>query len=223
MRAIIAAALFLSICAAAGTVKKPAMKLGIKTPGVQIPFESLKALAEIPVAGTPGEILVTDAVWVMNSGKDSVEKIDGKTNKPGEALTKLHKPCSGLATGFGSLLIPNCGDQSLVRADAKTGKVSATLSFGAANVNSAVAVNADSIWMLTDRKAATACALAKRPFGSHVQVRIKCSASIPRPTSSSTELRCPASRTRSLLEKTRSGCFVSRMGRSNGSIRRQTR
>jgi DNA-binding beta-propeller fold protein YncE len=152
MRAIIAAAVFVTICAGAGTVKKPGPKLGVKTPGVQVPFESLKALAEIPIAGTPGDILITDSVWVMNAGKDSIEKIDGKSNKPGEALTGLHKPCSGLATGFGSLLIPTCGDQSLVRVDAKTGKVSATLPFGAANVNSAVAVNADSIWMLTDGK-----------------------------------------------------------------------
>jgi virginiamycin B lyase len=152
MRGAIAAGLVISVCAGAASLKKPAPKLGIKTPGVQIPFESLKPLAEIPVDGTPGESLIGEAVWVVNAGKDSVAKIDGKTNKSGEALTGLHKPCSGLATGFGSLLIPNCGDQSLVRVDPKTGKVSGTLTVGAVNINSAVAVNADSIWMLTDGK-----------------------------------------------------------------------
>ncbi len=152
MRGLIAAGVFLSICAVAATVKKPAPKAGIKTPGVQIPFESLKALAEIPLEGTPGEILIGDAVWVENAAKDSVAKIDGKSNKPGDAIAGLHKPCSGLATGFGSLLIPNCGDQSLARVDLKTGKVSATLPVGAANVTSGVAANADSIWFLSDNK-----------------------------------------------------------------------
>src|SRR6516225_1786790 len=92
--------------------KKPAPKPGIKTPGVQIPFQSLKPLAEITIEGAPGDILVNDSVWVLNSGKDSVVKIDGKTNKPADPVKDLHKPCSGLASGFGSLLIPNCGDQT---------------------------------------------------------------------------------------------------------------
>jgi DNA-binding beta-propeller fold protein YncE len=149
----VVAGLFIVIsCVGAATVKKPAPKLGVKTPGVQIPFESLKALAEVPVPGTPREILVGDAVWVANSGKDAVARIDGKSNKPGDALTGLHKPCSGLASGFGSLLIPNCGDKSLVRVDLKTGKTSATLPVGAAGVNVGIAASADSIWLLTDGK-----------------------------------------------------------------------
>jgi DNA-binding beta-propeller fold protein YncE len=167
MRTMIAAGLFVLACAgqflaSSDPNEKPAKnqkqgkhagpKLGIKTPGVQIPFENLKPLAEIAVAGTPGEITIGEAVWVTNAVRNEVAKIDGKTNKAGDALTGLHKPCSGLTIGFGSLLIPNCGDQSLTRVDLKTGKVSATLPVGTANVHSAVAVNADSIWMLTDEK-----------------------------------------------------------------------
>jgi streptogramin lyase len=158
MRAFIAALFVIGISAFGAAsdpqkqAKKPALKPGVKTPGVQIPFQSLKALAEIPIEGTPGEILVADSVWIVNSSKDSVAKIDGKTNKPADPLKDLHKPCSGMANSFGSLLIPNCGDQTLVRVDPKTGKSTATLNIGAANVNSGIAVNADSIWMLTDGK-----------------------------------------------------------------------
>lgn len=160
MRAIVAAvSLFcLALSGAASDPQKAAKKPvagpkpGVKTPGVQIPFQSLKPLAEIPVEGTPGDVLVTDSVWVINSSKNSVARINGKTNKPAEAINDLHKPCSGLANGFGSLLIPNCGDQSLVRVDPKTGKTTATLNIGAATANSAIAVNADSIWLLTDNK-----------------------------------------------------------------------
>jgi virginiamycin B lyase len=160
MRAFIAAIFVIGATAfgAASNPQKPVKKAvagpkpGVKTPGVQIPIQSLKALAEIPVEGTPGDILITDSAWVMNPSKDSIAKIDGKSNKPGDSLKDLHKPCSGLATGFGSLLVPNCGDQTLVRIDPKTGKSTATLKIGTASVNSGVAVTADSIWLLTDGK-----------------------------------------------------------------------
>ncbi len=108
MRAFIAAlfVIGISVFGAASDPQKQAKKLapkpGVKTPGVQIPFQSLKALAEIPIEGTPSEVLVTDSVWVVNSGKDSIAKIDGKTNKLADPLNDLHKPCSGLCNRLGS-------------------------------------------------------------------------------------------------------------------------
>ncbi len=136
----------------AASVKKVAPKLGIKTPGVQIPFESLKSLAEIPLSDKPGAIFINDALWIVEPGKDSLVKIDAKTNKPGDPLVGFHKPCSGVANGFSSLLIPNCGDGSLVRYDLKSKKISATLPVGVASVRTGVTASADSIWLITDEK-----------------------------------------------------------------------
>jgi virginiamycin B lyase len=132
--------------------KKSPPKAGIKTPGVQIPMENLKALAEIAVAGAPGALAIGDAVWVMNPPKDSLVQIDGKTNKAAEPISGFHKPCSGLAIGFGSVWVPNCGDQTISRVDLKTAKVTATLPIGAADVRNGIAISPDSAWILTDNK-----------------------------------------------------------------------
>jgi virginiamycin B lyase len=133
-------------------VKKAPVKAGIKTPGVQVPFENLKALAEVPVAGNPGTIVVGEKVWVVDQPKDSLLPIDGKTNKANEPIAGFHKPCSGAAIGFGSLWVPNCGDQTIARVDLKTSKITATLPIGAADVRNGIAISADSAWILTDNK-----------------------------------------------------------------------
>jgi virginiamycin B lyase len=126
-----------------------APKAGVKTPGVQIPAASLKSEAEVPVEG-PGWIGITDAVVVESKAKDSLIRIDSKTNKPLDPVAGLKKPCSGAITAFGSLWIPNCETRTVTRMEPKTFKVSATLSIGAADVTMGLAATADSVWMLTD-------------------------------------------------------------------------
>jgi virginiamycin B lyase len=133
--------------------KRPAgALLGIKTPGVQIPMAGLKSEAELPVPSKPDWIFFSESIYIPNKGKSAIEKIDPKTNKPGEPITGLSNPCSGMAAGFGSLWVPVCGDGSLVRLDSKTLKVVATLATGTAAVPDGIAVNADSVWLLTDTK-----------------------------------------------------------------------
>src|SRR5437016_6309107 len=101
-------------------------KPGVKTPGVQIPMTLLKPEAVFDVPGSPDWITVDESVWISNLPKDSVTRIDPKTNKVIESVATGKKPCSGLAAGFGSLWVPNCGDQSMSRIDLKIGKVTAT-------------------------------------------------------------------------------------------------
>ena len=127
---------------------KPAM--GVKTPGVQIPFASLKPEAEFPAPAKPDWLFFSVSAFAR--GKDSVERIDPKTNKPGEPIGGLSKPCGGMAAAFDSLWVPVCGTSSLARIDAKTFKVSATIATGVANVENVIAATADSIWLLTDDK-----------------------------------------------------------------------
>lgn len=160
MRVLIAAGLYL-LCAAvlpaatagdktsANNTKAP--KSGIKTPGIQIPFGTVKAEAEIAVE-TPGWITVGDAVFVPNKSKDVVIRIDAKTNKLLEPISDLKKPCSGTVAAFGTLWIPSCETQTLTRFETKGNKVTATLTSGASDVTVGLTATPDSVWLITDSK-----------------------------------------------------------------------
>ena len=55
-------------------------KPGVKTPGVKIPIERLKPDAVFPGAGNARLAGDRRAVWVSNKPKDSVSRLDPKTN-----------------------------------------------------------------------------------------------------------------------------------------------
>ncbi len=64
-----------------------APKVGVKTPGVQIPFASLKAEAEFEAPAKPDWVFFATSVYAP--AKDSIEKIDPKTNKKGRPGHRL--------------------------------------------------------------------------------------------------------------------------------------
>ena len=125
-------------------------KGGIKTPGVQIPFASLKPEAEIPAA--PHWMFFADSPLLPNFEKKSVDKIDAKENKIGDFIAAINQPCGGAISAFKSLWVPSCGDKSLLRIDPKTGKVTKTLKLGTGLVAPQLAATADSVWAFTDDK-----------------------------------------------------------------------
>ena len=137
----------------AGTAGKPrperVKKPGVSTPGVKIPMEKLKPESEFQVGGSPDWIAVDESIYVSNQPKNSIARIDPKTNKFLPDVTGFHKPCSGLAVGFGSLWVPNCGDGMLTRVDLKTGKLGASIQTGVANSEGGIAVSPDSVWIMT--------------------------------------------------------------------------
>jgi DNA-binding beta-propeller fold protein YncE len=61
----------------------------------------------------------------------------------------LEKPCSGLAFAFGSLWIPSCGSHNLVRADARTGAIQATIAASPADSEGGITTGAGSVWLVT--------------------------------------------------------------------------
>jgi DNA-binding beta-propeller fold protein YncE len=63
----------------------------------------------------------------------------------------VNKPCAGLAIAFGSLWIPSCGDHTVVRVDAKTGALQATIAAGPADSEGGIAASPDSIWIVTSK------------------------------------------------------------------------
>src|SRR5215831_6484604 len=156
MRILIILIALLSLAAADKPPKSPrentqaAAKLGIKTPGVQIPFQSLKAESEFEAPARPEWLFFSGVAFAP--GKDAIERIDPKTNKKIEPIAGLVKACGGMASAFGSLWAPVCSTSSLARIDAKTFQVTRTIATGAASVPGIIAASADSVWLLTDDK-----------------------------------------------------------------------
>lgn len=128
----------------------PVPKVGVKTPGVQIPFANLKAETELQAPAKPDWIFFSGSVFVP--GDNSIDKINPKTNKKGDPIAGVAKPCGGMASAFGSFWAPVCSGASLARIDAKTFKVAGTTPTGVARVRGVIASTADSIWLLTDDK-----------------------------------------------------------------------
>lgn len=138
--------------AVAGQAAEFPKKTGVQTPGVQHPVARLPKSATIVMKGEPDWLTATsDGVWVTSEKTDSVVRLDSKTNQPGTSVT-VHKPCSGLAVGFGSLWIPSCGDKSVVRVNAETGAAQATISAGPADSEGGITTGAGSVWLVTSDK-----------------------------------------------------------------------
>ncbi len=133
-------------------VKAPATtpKDGIQTPGIRIPFASLKAEAELPMA--PIWMGVGDAP-IVPAPKEGLLKIDQRTNKAGDPVAGIVKACGGAVSGFNSLWVADCGAGAIVRLDTKTWKATATLAVGAGTAQPAIAVTTDSVWAFTDTRA----------------------------------------------------------------------
>ncbi len=139
-----------AVSAASPASRSEAPRQGIRTPGVQIPFSSLKPDATFPTPDRPEWMFYSTEISVP--AKDHLDKIDTKTNKTGDPVAGIQKPCGGMVSAFGSLWVPACGDGSLVRIDPKTSKVIATIGSGTADVRGSIAASADSVWLLTDSK-----------------------------------------------------------------------
>ena len=121
-------------------------------PGVQVPFASLKPEATWKVGETADWVVVTpDSVWVAGTKPDSVQRIEPKTNKVVGSAPLPAEACSGMEFAFGSVWIPVCTTPpSMVRVDAKTNQISATLAIGPAGPEGGIAASADSVWLVTD-------------------------------------------------------------------------
>src|SRR5689334_11146624 len=91
-------------------------KPGVSTPGVRREMSAIRPIAVFPVEGSPDwQVITDDAVWVTSSPKNTVSRLDPKTNTVAAVITVGRKPCSGLAAGFGSVWVPNCGDRTVSR------------------------------------------------------------------------------------------------------------
>jgi virginiamycin B lyase len=138
------------LMSAQGQPPKP-KRPGVTTPGVRVPITKLKPEAVYEVPGAPDWMAVDKEVWVSNAPKNTVSRLDPKSGTV-TTFAVGKNPCSGLAAGFGSLWVPNCGDAAITRLDLKDGKEQATLPMTIADSEGGVAIGAGSFWILTDIK-----------------------------------------------------------------------
>lgn len=148
MRILLALTLAIPMALTAADKKPPvAPKAGIKTPGVQIPFASLKAEATIEAApqwiGVADQLLVPDA-------QGRLLRLDSKTNKLGEPIAGVDKTCGGAVTAFGSIWTASCAEHSLLRIDPKKWEVTGKVSSGVGGASLVLAASTDSIWVFSD-------------------------------------------------------------------------
>ena len=101
---------------------------GVTTPGVRREMSSITPLAVFDTGGTPDwQVVTNDAIWVANGPKNTVHRLDAKTNTIAATVTVGDKPCSGLTTGFGSVWVPNCGSQTVSRVKMADNTIEATV------------------------------------------------------------------------------------------------
>lgn len=133
-----------------GSAKRP-VRPGVSTPGVKRAMADITPVAVFPIEGTPDwQVITEDAVWVANAPRNAIHRLDPATNKVVAAVAVGRRPCSGLAAGFGSIWVPLCGDKALVRVDAKSNQVTATIPAGPAQSEGGIATGAGSVWLVTE-------------------------------------------------------------------------
>jgi virginiamycin B lyase len=126
---------------------------GVSTPGVRREMSTIKPDAVFVTEGTPDwQVTTEDAEWVSNGPKNTVHRLDPKTNTVTAVITVGKRPCSGLAAGFGSVWVPNCGDKTVSRIDIKTNQVVATIAAPPAASEGGIAASPDAVWLVTDAK-----------------------------------------------------------------------
>src|SRR4051812_49978858 len=77
---------------------------GVSTPGVKREMTALTPAAVFPVPGTPDwQVVTEDAVWVSNAPKNTVHRLDAKTNQVVATVEAGKSPCSGLAERVGRI------------------------------------------------------------------------------------------------------------------------
>ncbi len=137
-------------------------RTGVSTPGVKKEMTAITPASVFSLPGTPDwQVMTDDAVWVSNGPKNTVHRLDAKTNQVVAGIEVGKRPCSGLAAGFGSVWAPVCGDRpgtengakpALARIDVKTNQVVATIPVGPANSEGGLVASPEAVWMVTDIK-----------------------------------------------------------------------
>lgn len=117
-------------------------------PAIRHEIGELKSRAtEYPVEGSPDWSVITPtATWVASARANHVVQLlpEGKVG----LIAEVHRPCSGLTAGFGSIWSPSCLEKKLMRIDPATGTVTAALDAEPENSEGGITTGAGAVWMV---------------------------------------------------------------------------
>jgi virginiamycin B lyase len=115
-------------------------------------ISELSPTATIHVGKTADWVaIVPDAVWVGSTGPFAVHRIDPKTNQLVATIGLPGEPCAGLASGFGSLWVPLCGDYpAMAKVDLSSNKLVSVIKLAGVAAEGGVTASADSVWVVVD-------------------------------------------------------------------------
>lgn len=131
-------------------------RTGVADLSVRIPIQKLVPEAIFQVPGHPDWLAIDEHAWVSSAPSNLVARMDPKSDKVAALIAVGKEPGNGLAIGFGSVWVPNCGDSTLTRIDVKTGVVTTTFPMTFASSEGGIAVGAGSVWVLTDDRSTLA-------------------------------------------------------------------
>jgi streptogramin lyase len=118
----------------------------------------LKVTATLHLGKTADWVAIApNAVWVGSTGPYAVHRIDPKTNTRVATVKLPGEPCAGLATGFGSLWVPLCGQtRKLAKVDIESNRLVNVFKVGPAGPEGGVTVSPDSVWLVVDKEGSLA-------------------------------------------------------------------
>jgi YVTN family beta-propeller protein len=136
-----------AVAAGAFLITRPPPSLASVDPNAagMIDARSGRLVAEVNTGNRPDGIAFGEgALWVANTGDDTVSRIDPDTRLVKQTIEVGNGP-SGLAIDFGSVWVANSGERTVSRINAATNKVVQSITVG--NGPTAVATGAGAVWV----------------------------------------------------------------------------
>jgi virginiamycin B lyase len=121
--------------------------------------------AVINVGGAPDapdwQAQALDSVWVANSARETIQRIDPKTNRLTPVTATILQPCAGLVAAFNSVWSEDCGQNALIRIDQKTGHEIAHIALTPADSEGLITANQTAVYAVSKDPSGTRFFVAK--------------------------------------------------------------
>jgi DNA-binding beta-propeller fold protein YncE len=107
----------------------------------------------VNVGGAPNapdwQAQASDAVRVANSDKQTLQRIDPKTNHLTQAKATIDEPCVGLVAAFNSVWSEDCGQYALIRVDQTTREQVARIALTPADSEGLIAATQTAVYAVS--------------------------------------------------------------------------
>ena len=136
-----------------------------------------RVVAVVDVGGAPNapdwQAQATDAVWIANSARQTLQRIDPSTNRESDPNVTIQSPCAGLTVAFGSVWSEDCSNEVLLRLDAHTGQEIGRIPLTAATDEGLSTADSDAVFVPAQNTLRTKTFLAKiDPTTNKISARI---------------------------------------------------